>query len=123
MNKAEFVADVSERIADNAMMSLAPDGPAKRRLVLKAGKRETVASVARRYRVQRAQVAQWNDVSTSARFRPGQRVIVYVSAKSKSTASSRARSTRKAAAPRASRPVAIAKPALPKSAKLKARSR
>ncbi|HEY0856397.1 MAG TPA: transglycosylase SLT domain-containing protein [Albitalea sp.] len=116
-------ADVSERIADNAMMSLAPDGPAKRRVVLKAGRRDTVATVARRYRVQQAQVAQWNDVSTSARFRPGQRVIVYVSAKSKSTASSRAKSTRKATAPKATRPVAISKPALPKSAKLKARSR
>ncbi len=120
---AHRTTDVSERIADNAMMSLAPDGPAKRRLVLKAGKRDTVATVARRYRLQRAQVAQWNDVSTSARFRPGQQIIVYVASKSKSTASSRVKSTRKAAAARATRPVALAKPALPKSAKLKARSR
>lgn len=82
-------ADVPEHLAENAMMVLAPEGRAMRRVALKAGKRETVASVARRYRVSAAQVAQWNGVGAGASFRPGQTIVVYVAPKApRSTASS-----------------------------------
>ena len=74
-------ADVSEHLAENATIALAPDGPGLRRLSLKAGKRDSVASVARRYRVSAAQVAQWNGVSAGSSFRPGQAIIVYVAHK------------------------------------------
>jgi membrane-bound lytic murein transglycosylase D len=70
--------DVSESIADNAMMSLAPDVPPIKRLSLKAGKRDTVASIARRYRLPVAQVAQWNRVAAGARFKRHQAIVVYV---------------------------------------------
>ena len=73
-------ADVSPQVADNAMMALAPDLPPQRRLALKAGHRDTVASVARRYRVSAAQVAQWNDVGPAASFKPGQAIVVFVAA-------------------------------------------
>jgi membrane-bound lytic murein transglycosylase D len=73
-------ADVSPQIADNAMMALAPDAPPLRKVALKAGRKDTVASVAGRYRVSAAQVAQWNDLSPSAAFKPGQTVFVYVAA-------------------------------------------
>jgi membrane-bound lytic murein transglycosylase D len=75
-------ADVSNDIADNAMMALAPDIPPPRRMSLKAGRHDTVASIARRYRVSSAQVAQWNNVSAGTSFKPGQPVIVYVAARS-----------------------------------------
>ena len=75
------VADVSPALADNAVMTLAPDAPPLRKVTLKAGKHETVASVAKRYRVSPAQVAQWNDVSATASFKPGQPVLVYVATK------------------------------------------
>jgi membrane-bound lytic murein transglycosylase D len=74
-------ADVAPHIADNAVMTLAPDAPPLRRVALKAGRRDSVATVARRYRVSRSQVAEWNDVASSASFKPGQTVIVYVSVK------------------------------------------
>ena len=70
--------DVSETVADNAMMALAPDLPPLRRMSLRAGKGDSVASLARRYRVSAAQVAQWNKVSPSAKFTRGQSVVVYV---------------------------------------------
>ena len=73
--------DVSNHIADNATMSFAPDVPPLRRVSFKAGKRDTVASVARRYRVGSSQVASWNKVHKSAHFKPGQVVIVYVAHK------------------------------------------
>lgn len=83
--------DVSESVADNAMMNLAPDVPPVRRLVLKAGKRDTVASIARRYKVPASQVASWNKVGVKARFKRSHAIIVYVpasSAKERTLASS-----------------------------------
>jgi membrane-bound lytic murein transglycosylase D len=81
-------ADVSEHLADNALMTLAPDLPPLRKLTLRAGKHgESVASVARRYRTSASQVAQWNRVSASSSFKPGSSIVVYVAAKSTRTAS------------------------------------
>jgi len=74
-------ADVSIEIADNAMMALAPDAPPLRRLSLKAGRKDSVASVAQRYRVSALQVAQWNGVAKSASFKPGQAIVVFVASK------------------------------------------
>jgi membrane-bound lytic murein transglycosylase D len=73
--------DVSESVADNAMMALAPDVPPMRKLTLRAGKRDTVASIARRYKVAASQVAQWNRVSASAKFKRAQAIVVYVPVK------------------------------------------
>ncbi len=75
---AQRNVDVPEHVADNAMMALAPDLPPMRRLALRAGKRDSVATVARRYRVSESQIAQWNKTSTSAKFARGQTIIVYV---------------------------------------------
>ena len=74
-------ADVSAAIADNAMMTLAPDAPPLRKVSLKAGRKDSVASVAKRYRVSATQVAQWNSVGAGANFKPGQTVVVYVANK------------------------------------------
>jgi membrane-bound lytic murein transglycosylase D len=72
-------SDVSEHLADHATMALAPELPALKRVSLKAGRRgESVAAVAKRYRVSAAQVAQWNRVSAGASFRAGQSIVVYL---------------------------------------------
>jgi membrane-bound lytic murein transglycosylase D len=48
-----------------------------RRLTFKAGKKgDSVAAVAQRYRVSKAQVAEWNSVAPSATFAPGQTSVV-----------------------------------------------
>lgn len=73
-----LLADVSSHVADTAMLSLAPDAPPARRVSLRAGRRDTVASVARRYRVSAAQVAEWNRVAPGASFAPGQSIVVFV---------------------------------------------
>ncbi len=86
--------DVSSEIADNATMALSPDGPTLRKTSLRAGKHDSVASVAKRYRVSTAQVAQWNGVAPSAAFKPGQTIVVFVA--SKAGKHSTARATRSA---------------------------
>jgi membrane-bound lytic murein transglycosylase D len=68
--------NVSEHIAENASITLAPE-MILRRVSFKVGRKgDSVAAVARRYGVSKEQVAQWNSVSTSARFAPGQTVVV-----------------------------------------------
>ena len=71
--------DVSVRLADSAMISFSPDGPALKRMSLKVGKGgDSVTSLAKRYAVSPQQVAQWNKVSVGARLAPGSTVVVYV---------------------------------------------
>jgi membrane-bound lytic murein transglycosylase D len=70
-------SDVAVQVADNATMVLAPDAPARKKVVLKAGKRDSVASVAKRYGVSASQVAEWNSVERSTQFKPGQQIVVY----------------------------------------------
>ncbi|MDZ7813642.1 MAG: transglycosylase SLT domain-containing protein [Ideonella sp.] len=72
-------ADVSEHLADNATIALAPDLPPMRKVTLRAGKKgESVASVARRYKTTPAQVAQWNKVSPGGHFKAGSSIVVFV---------------------------------------------
>ncbi len=81
-------ADVSEHLADNALMTLAPDVPPLKKITLRAGKRgESVASVAKRYRTSASQVAQWNQVSATSTFKAGSSIVVYVAPKATRTAS------------------------------------
>ena len=74
-------ADVPSEVADNATMALAPDAPALRKTSLRAGKHDSVATIAKRYRVSAAQVAQWNGVTPGAAFKPGQTVVVFTAPK------------------------------------------
>jgi len=69
--------DVSSAVADNGQVSLAPEVVLKR-VVLRAGKHDSVASIAARYKTTASTVAQWNKVSVNASFRPGQQVIVFI---------------------------------------------
>ena len=69
--------DVTEKVADNGQISLAPEITLKRHTV-KAGKGENVASIARKYKVTPANVAEWNKVSSNAAFKPGHAVVLFL---------------------------------------------
>jgi peptidoglycan lytic transglycosylase D len=100
---AKVQDDVTSHVADNGQLTLAPEN-VTRKTTVKAGKRDTVATIARRYRLNAGQVAQWNDVSVSAAFRAGQKVVVYlpVRAGARSTGRKKAHSASvKARKPRA----------------------
>jgi len=79
---AEAQDDVPEHVADHAAIALAPETVPLRRVAFKAGaKGDSVAAVARRYRVAPAQVAEWNRVAAGARFARGQTIVVMVPAR------------------------------------------
>ena len=84
--------DVGELVADTAHLSLAPES-VTRKTTIKAGKRDSVASIAARYRLSAANVADWNDVKANASFRAGESVLVYLPVTVKSASASRSSST------------------------------
>ncbi len=73
-----LLKDVSLHVADNAIMALAPEALPPKRVTHRATKGDTVASVAKRYRVQASQVAVWNKLGTGASLKPGQALVLFV---------------------------------------------
>ena len=69
--------DVAGHVADNGQMSLTPE-IITHRTVVRAGKRDSVASLARRYRVSAASVADWNDIRTNAALKAGEQVVLFL---------------------------------------------
>ena len=69
--------DVTESIADRGQVSLAPEMVTVRKTV-RAGKADTVATLAKRFNVSAANVAQWNKVAANAKLKPGQSVALFV---------------------------------------------
>lgn len=88
--------DVTMRIADNGQVTLAPE-IVLRRTVVKAGKHESVASIARRFRVAPASVAEWNKVSASTAFKVGQQVVVFLPVQQRAVARAAPRAAAKMA--------------------------
>jgi membrane-bound lytic murein transglycosylase D len=94
--RAAHADDVAEHIADHGTLALAPALPPLRRVQVKAGRKgDSVAALAKRYRVSASQLAQWNGVSTGARFKSGQTVVVMLPA---ARAAANAQTPRKAKA-------------------------
>jgi membrane-bound lytic murein transglycosylase D len=101
--------DVAEAVADNAQMSLGRQELQVRRIVT-ARKNDSVASLARRYDVAASSVASWNKISASAALKPGQRVTLYVAARSKAASSAvRTASNGRSARSSKQKPVRVAK--------------
>ena len=81
---AKTDTDVASHVADNAQVSLAPE-IVNRRTTVKARKGETVATIAKRYGLSAASVAQWNSVSAAAAFKLGHQVVVFLPVKSQAS--------------------------------------
>ena len=79
---AKMDSDVASNVANNAQMSLAPE-IVTRRTTVKARKGETVASIAKRYSLNSANVAEWNSTSAASAFKRGQEVVVYLPVKAR----------------------------------------
>ncbi len=54
--------DIGLEVADNAMLAVAPDEPPRKKITVRVGKRDTMASITARYKVTPAEVRQWNEL-------------------------------------------------------------
>jgi len=105
---AQVRDDVAGTVADNAQLSLERQQLQVRRVV-KAGKNDSVASLARRYKVAASSVAEWNKLSATAALQRGQRITLYVAAPSRAASSAvRTAASRPAVARTRSKPVKVA---------------
>lgn len=87
---ASTLTDVSSQVADNGHMSLAPE-IVTRRTTVKAQKRDTLESLARRHRVSVANLADWNDLKVSSAIKAGQSIVLFVPLRGTSVTPSRTR--------------------------------
>ena len=78
---AKMEEDVASHVADNAQVSFAPE-IVTRRTTVKARKGESVASIAKRYGLSAANVAEWNSVSAATNFKLGHQVVLFLPMKS-----------------------------------------
>jgi membrane-bound lytic murein transglycosylase D len=76
--------DVQATGADTGHLSFQPE-IVTRRTVVKAGRNDNVASIARRYKLSPASVAEWNDVKTGHVFQRGGQVVVYLTVRAART--------------------------------------
>ncbi|MBU6502364.1 MAG: transglycosylase SLT domain-containing protein [Burkholderiales bacterium] len=86
-------SDVTEHVADNAQLALAPEPSPVRlhRTFVRARRGESLVALARRYDQRPASVAEWNRLKASASLRPGQRLVVYLPVKTRPAATMTAR--------------------------------
>ena len=73
-------SDVSNQVADHGQLSLAPE-VVLHKTTVKAGKKDTVATLAQKYRVSAAQLADWNKLKPTEALKPGQAVTLYLPGK------------------------------------------
>ncbi|HEY0845715.1 MAG TPA: transglycosylase SLT domain-containing protein [Noviherbaspirillum sp.] len=85
--------DIAPELVDTARLVTVPDVPDTRRIRVKVGKRDTLASIARRHGVSTEQIKSWNDLKHD-KVAAGQRLELNVPNK---TASSKKKTTRQAA--------------------------
>ncbi len=69
--------DVAALVADTGHLSFQPE-IVTRKTMVKAGRNDSVASIARRYRLNPSNVAEWNDVKPNHAFQRGFSVVVYL---------------------------------------------
>lgn len=86
--QAHHENDVTERIADHGQVAFAPE-IVLRRTVVKAGRHESVASIAKRFRQSPASVAEWNKVGAGAAFKAGQQVVLFLPVQPRAMAKAR----------------------------------
>ncbi len=88
--------DVALKVADNGQLALVRDST-NRRSVVRAGKHESVASIAKRYGLPATSVAEWNNVAATTAFSLGQKIVLYLPPQVSKAAAVRTGGTRKQA--------------------------
>jgi len=78
---AQIGADVAAGVADNGRLDFSPENSLKR-ITVKAGKQDTVTSLAKRHNVKAEQLAEWNKLPESANLKAGQSLVLFVAGKS-----------------------------------------
>ena len=77
--------DVTTKVADNGQLNLTPE-LILRKQIIKARKKDSLASVAQRYKVAVDDVAKWNKLSVDSPLKTGQKLMLMLPSKGNSKA-------------------------------------
>jgi len=77
--------DVTTQVADNGQLNLSPE-MSLRKKIIKARKKDSLASVAKRYKVTVEDVAMWNKLTLNSSLATGQKLVLMLPSKGKSKA-------------------------------------
>lgn len=94
---ADTQKDITQEVADNAVLAMAPEAPEGKRMHVTVKKRDTLQSLANRYKVTVAQIRSWNDLQRD-QLSAGQKLELYVRAVRNTAKSKSTRNTRQASA-------------------------
>ena len=81
---AESGKDITQEVADNAVLAMAPEASEGKRINLTVKKRDTLQSLASRYKVTVAQIKGWNSLHQE-KLSAGQKLELYVRPAARST--------------------------------------
>jgi membrane-bound lytic murein transglycosylase D len=86
--------DVTTKVADHGQLNFAPER-SLRKQIIKARKKDSLASVAKRYRVTVDDVAMWNKLSVDSQLKAGQKLMLMLPSKGKAKAKTKKSSQRR----------------------------
>ncbi len=95
--------DIGAEVADNAMLAVAPDEPPRKKITVKVGKRDTMATITARYKVSADDVRRWNDLKGD-KLSAGQSLKLEVKVPKKAKAGKSASQDKSASADKAAKP-------------------
>ncbi|MBR7746540.1 transglycosylase SLT domain-containing protein [Undibacterium baiyunense] len=78
--------DIPQEIAEDAQLRIERVVPNTRKLVIKAGKKDSLASIAKRHKLSIADIKAWNDLSRD-QIKPGQKLVLHLASQSSKQAS------------------------------------
>ena len=70
--------DISTIIAENAKFGIEPEIKPHRKVIIRAGKKDTVQSIAARYGVSVSHLRSWNKLNRQQQLIAGKRLLIYV---------------------------------------------
>jgi membrane-bound lytic murein transglycosylase D len=88
--------DIGQEVADNAMLAVEPDEPPRKKITIKVGKRDTIDTIAKRYKVKVAEIRHWNELKND-KLTPGQSLKLEIRQPKKGKGKAKAEKTEKPA--------------------------
>lgn len=82
--------NIPQQIAEDAQLRIERADPGTKKVVIKIGKKENLASIAKRYKLSVADIKSWNDLNKD-QIKPGQKLVLHIA---KSTPKSRLSNTK-----------------------------
>jgi membrane-bound lytic murein transglycosylase D len=73
--------DVTTQVAEQGQLELSPEQPPGKKLKVKVGKKDTLATLAKKYHVSESQILSWNGLNTKSTLSVGENITLFVSAK------------------------------------------